>query len=90
MSKAIKEWLKDKWWWLLTFNKPPTITINANRLIFDADDGHVIRVDGRMNLTINGDLVVKNLKDERDLTYTATIEGGRGNNHKIYDSDDYK
>jgi hypothetical protein len=55
-------------------------------LIFDAVDGHVIKVSGRMNLEINGNLVVKNLKDERGLTYTATIEGSG----KIYDSDDYK
>jgi len=58
MNKKVKEWLKDKWHWLQTFNAPPTITLNANRLVFDAEDGHIIRVDGRMNLNINGDLVV--------------------------------
>ena len=85
MNKKAKEWLKDKWHWLQTFNAPPTITINANRLIFDAVDGNVIEVNGRMNLNINGNLVVKNLKDERGLTYTATVEGSG----KIYDSNDY-
>ena len=45
----------------------------------------MIEVSGRMNLNINGSLIVKNLKDERGLTYTATVEGSR----KIYDSNDY-
>jgi len=82
----IREWFIDKWHWLQTFNTLPTITIKADRLIFDAIDGAVIKVDGRMNLEINGNLVVKNLKDEQGLKYTATIEG----NGKVYDSDDYK
>jgi hypothetical protein len=64
-TKKIKDWFIDKWQWLLTFNKMPSITIDCDRIVFrEGQESPVIRVNGRMLLQLNGDIV--NHKKEKD------------------------
>ena len=76
----LKEWLKDKWHWLQTFNEVPTVTIKAGKITFDAEDGYVIVANGRMNVEIDSNkMVVKNLKDEYGRRFTAEIAKDQNN-----------
>jgi hypothetical protein len=62
----MKKYLKDKWVWLKTFNKPPQIIIEGDMLAFLSDDGKsAIKVDGRLELTINGDIITFS-KDKKE------------------------
>jgi hypothetical protein len=54
----IKNYLKDKWVWLKTFNKPPQIIIEGDMLVFlTEEDKHAITSLGRIELVINGDII---------------------------------
>lgn len=35
----------------------PSITINCDRIVHKAGEDHVIKVEGRLKLTLNGDIV---------------------------------
>jgi hypothetical protein len=57
----MKKYLKDKWWWLKTFNKPPQIIIEGDMLAFlTEEDKNAITVLGRIELVINGDIITFN------------------------------
>jgi hypothetical protein len=56
--KKIKYYIIDKWHWLLTFNNPPRVTINQD-LVAYKDGPPAVIVNGRLRLTVNGDLIVK-------------------------------
>jgi len=54
----MKEYLKDKWVWLKTFNKPPQIIVEGDMLAFLTEEGkNAITVLGRIELVINGDII---------------------------------
>lgn len=61
ISGRIKLFLLDKWWWLLSFNKPPEIIINQDIVGYEGEP-HTIEVNGRIILTINGSLILKKKK----------------------------
>ena len=63
--ERIKLFLLDKWWWLLSFNKPPEIIINQDIVGYEGEP-HTIEVDGRLILTINGSLILKKKKPIHD------------------------
>jgi len=44
--------------WLLTFNKPPKVTINQD-LVACEDGPPAVIVDGRLRLVVNGDIILK-------------------------------
>jgi len=46
----MKNWLKDKWNWLLTFNEPPRIKIKAENII----GPKAIIIYGRMIVDVEG------------------------------------
>jgi hypothetical protein len=71
--KKIKEWFKDKWAWLNTFNKPPTIKINAKNILMHNKDGHVITIEGRANLSIEAEELVI-YDNETGITHTIKLE----------------
>jgi hypothetical protein len=54
----IKYYIKDKWLWLLTFNKPPKVTINQDLVVYKGEPPAVI-VNGRLRLVVNGDVILK-------------------------------
>jgi hypothetical protein len=57
----MKEYLKDKWVWLKTFNKPPQIIIEGDMLAFlTEEDKSAITSLGRIELVINGDIITFN------------------------------
>jgi hypothetical protein len=71
----IKEWLNDKWSWLKTFNNPPTIRIKAKSIFMYNADGHVITIDGRANLSIDGgELIIYDRRTGITHTIKAEIE----------------
>jgi hypothetical protein len=54
----IKYYIKDKWFWLLTFNKPPKVIINQDLVCYE-DGPPAVIVNGRLRLTVNGDVILK-------------------------------
>jgi len=56
--ETILDWFRDKWNWLLTFNNPPKITINQDLVAHEGGSPAVV-CNGRLILTINGDITLK-------------------------------
>jgi hypothetical protein len=54
----IKHWFKDKWAWLLTFNKKPSVTIRADTMEYSGE-GSMIEVHGRLELILTVEKIVK-------------------------------
>jgi len=65
----IKNWFRDKWNWLLTFNKPPKITINQDLVAYEGGPPAVI-MDGRVILQVNGSVTYKPSKVSLNVTGT--------------------
>ena len=61
---TIKDWIKDKWYWLKTFNKPPTVTINQDIVAYEGE-GPAVFSNGRVVLNINGDITLKAKKSPK-------------------------
>ena len=83
MSDRVKMFLLDKWWWLLSFNKPPEITINQDIVGYEGEP-HVIEVDGRLTLTINGNLILKKKKPiHNDKERLFNVQTERPNGYSV-------
>lgn len=52
--KQIISYIKDKWWWLQTFNKKPEIEMNGT-VILVANNPKNIDIKGRLTLTVSKD-----------------------------------
>ena len=66
VKRKFKSWLRDKWNWLLTFNKPPKVTINQDLVAYEGEPPAVI-MDGRVIVQVNGDITLKPLKGTIEL-----------------------
>lgn len=58
VKRKVKNWFRDKWNWLLTFNKPPTVTINQDLAAYKGGPPAVI-LHGRVTLVVNGNVTLK-------------------------------
>ena len=67
LIRKFKSWLRDKWNWLLTFNKPPKVTINQDLVAYEGDTPAVI-MDGRVIVQVNGNVTYKPLRGTLELT----------------------
>ena len=66
VKRKFKSWLRDKWNWLLTFNKPPKVTINQDLVAYEGDPPAVI-MDGRVIVQVNGNITYKPLRGTLEL-----------------------
>ncbi len=57
IKKNIKYWLNDKWNWLLTFNHPPEVIINATDVFHIATDDQPYFLEVRSRVACNVSLV---------------------------------
>ena len=96
IKKYIIEWLFDKKNWLLSFNKRPTVIINQDIIVYDGGY-HAIKINGRVDVTINGDIKIIDKTSDMDdyfsieeaviSAYIAGYEDAKCNH--ISDSEQY-
>ena len=56
--EKLKDWFKDKWYWLQTFNDVPYVIINCNNISVPEGEEPCIVARGRVEITLNGDLKI--------------------------------
>ena len=66
-------WWKDKWNWLLSFNKRPSVTIKADS-IFQKGAELILESHGRVDLTVEFDEVHLNSADKEAIVIGSKLK----------------